>query len=207
MRRIFLPGSIKHERQIPVLLGGHHDHIIGFADDLERDKDLWVSLDITFRKDFLENFVRTNDSVTDWFDFSGFGTHIELEESPDHVVKSAVLKAVYATPKPGFPKGIVPVTDPNIHKPGAVTQNVDYIATAKMYLVDYINSKLEKTDDFVIGVDYVYVVWFSKVLKNWKVLMSTTLPDRMYYELTFNGDKDELYIDAYQKVDNTVVNV
>jgi hypothetical protein len=29
----------------------------------------------------------------------------------------------------------------------------------------------------------------------------------MYYELTFNGDKDELYIDAYQKVDNTVVNV
>ncbi len=31
---------------------------------------------------------------------------------------------------------------------------------------------------------------------------STTLPDGMYYELTYNGDKKECYIDVYKKVEN-----
>ena len=35
--------------------------------------------------------------------------------------------------------------------------------------------------------------------------MSSTLPDGMYYELTYNGDKNELYIDAYKKIQNVMV--
>ena len=30
----------------------------------------------------------------------------------------------------------------------------------------------------------------------------TTLYDGMYYEFTFNGDKNELYLDAYKKWEN-----
>lgn len=29
-----------------------------------------------------------------------------------------------------------------------------------------------------------------------------TAPDGMYYEFTYNGDKDELYMDAYKKWEN-----
>ena len=36
-------------------------------------------------------------------------------------------------------------------------------------------------------------------------LLSSTLPDGMYYELTYNGDKKEWYLDAYKKVENKVV--
>jgi len=51
----------------------------------------------------------------------------------------------------------------------------------------------------------VYVVWFSKTLQNWKALVSTTIPDQMYYEVTYNGDKQETYVDAYKKFKNVRV--
>ena len=51
----------------------------------------------------------------------------------------------------------------------------------------------------------VKVVWFCKTLQNWKALVITTLPDEMYYELTYNGDKDDVYLDVYKKVENLLI--
>lgn len=51
----------------------------------------------------------------------------------------------------------------------------------------------------------LYVVWKSKILQNWKYLISTSLHDGMYYELTYNGDKCEWYLDAYKKFENMVI--
>ena len=66
----------------------------------------------------------------------------------------------------------------------------------------YIDSHLDKSDD---PVTYsVYVVWKCKTLQNWKYLISSTLYDGMYYELTYNGDKQEWYLDAYKKFENQV---
>lgn len=48
----------------------------------------------------------------------------------------------------------------------------------------------------------VYVVWFCKTLQNWKAMCSTDIPDGMYYEVTYDGDKDVAYVDAYKKWDN-----
>ena len=50
--------------------------------------------------------------------------------------------------------------------------------------------------------DNVYIVWFSKTLQNFKALVSTAVSDGMYYEITYNGDKNELYLDAYKKWEN-----
>lgn len=79
---------------------------------------------------------------------------------------------------------------------------MDMQLKAKTAVVEYFNEKAEITDEFQITVDDVYVVWFSKTLQNWKALVSTTVNDGMYYELTYNGDKGELYLDAYKKFDN-----
>jgi hypothetical protein len=73
---------------------------------------------------------------------------------------------------------------------------------AKRLVVDYFNSHVEITDDYRINVNQVYVVWFSKTLQNWKAMLSTDVMDGMYYELTYNGDKKETYLDAYKKWDN-----
>ena len=51
----------------------------------------------------------------------------------------------------------------------------------------------------------VFVAWQSKVLQNGKALLSTTLFDGMYYEVTFNGDKSEIYFDAYKKFENICI--
>lgn len=67
----------------------------------------------------------------------------------------------------------------------------------------YIEKHLDKSDDKT-SFD-VYTVWKAKVLQNWKFLISSTLPDGMYYEVTFNGDKSEWYLDAYKKFENVVI--
>ena len=73
---------------------------------------------------------------------------------------------------------------------------------AKQLVVDFFNEEVEKTDGFTLTVDDVYIVWWSKTLQNWKALVSTTVSDGMYYEVTYNGDKQETYIDAYKKWKN-----
>jgi hypothetical protein len=83
----------------------------------------------------------------------------------------------------------------------------DFIPKAKELVADYTNRHLDKTDGVVFCQDEVYVVWYSKTLQNAKALLSTPLPDGMYYEVTYNGDKDEIYFDAYKKFDNIKVEV
>lgn len=48
----------------------------------------------------------------------------------------------------------------------------------------------------------IYVVWMTKVLQNNKALASTTVQDKKYFEITYNGDKKETYIDCYIKEKN-----
>ena len=72
----------------------------------------------------------------------------------------------------------------------------------KNQVVNYTNKHLDKTDGKIITEDDVYIVWQCKTLQNNKALLSTTLFDGMYYEITYNGDNDEAYIDAYKKWEN-----
>ena len=78
---------------------------------------------------------------------------------------------------------------------------------AKFVVRVWLKAHLDKTDNVQLKADDVYVVWFVQVLQNWKALVSTTLPDGMYYEVTFNDDKNEIYLDAYKKFDNVVFTV
>lgn len=72
-------------------------------------------------------------------------------------------------------------------------------------VAQYVNEHLDNSDRAAIKENNVYIVWQVKALQNWKALLSTTLLDGMYYELTYNGDKKELYVDCYKKWENFVV--
>ena len=73
------------------------------------------------------------------------------------------------------------------------------VKLVKDYVLEHLD-KSEETPNFEI-----FIVWKCKILQNWKYLVSTTLPDGMYYELTYDGDNKRWYLDAYKKFENKCI--
>lgn len=77
----------------------------------------------------------------------------------------------------------------------------------KQLVAQYVNNHLDKSDRKYISAEDVFIVWECKALQNNKALASTTLFDGMYYEITYNGDKNEVYFDAYKKWENKRIEI
>ena len=81
--------------------------------------------------------------------------------------------------------------------------NDAFLKLCKEKVAEYYNNHVDKSDGAKpMTADDVFVVWSCKTLQNNKALLSTPVSDGMYYELTYNGDKNELYFDAYKKWEN-----
>jgi hypothetical protein len=76
---------------------------------------------------------------------------------------------------------------------------------ARQIVVDYYNQQLLEIGE-ELHISQVYVVWFTKALQNWKAMVATDVEsDGMYFEVTYNGDKQEAYLNAYKKISNEVI--
>jgi len=84
-------------------------------------------------------------------------------------------------------------------------KNDEMLNRAKQLVLDYFNANVDVTNNFKLTVDDVFIVWFCKTLQNWKALVSTTVSDGKYYEVTHNGDKNETYLDVYVKLHNEAI--
>lgn len=83
-----------------------------------------------------------------------------------------------------------------------ITGMAHFESVCKKKLVDWYN-KQDKLKE-KIDLSNVFIVWSCKTLQNYKCLASTTVSgDGIYAEYTYNGDKQELYEDVYQKIQNT----
>ena len=78
---------------------------------------------------------------------------------------------------------------------------------AKRTVFEMVHEGLDPTDNVKLTMDDVYVTWFGFILGNMKALVSTSLPDGKYYEVTYNNEKKEIYIDCYVKIKQKVVTV
>ena len=83
--------------------------------------------------------------------------------------------------------------------------NEEFMERCKELVREYAIEHLDKTDEIPNFI--VYIVWMCKTLQNGKALLSTSLKDGMYYELTYNGDKKEIYFDAYKKFENRCIKI
>jgi hypothetical protein len=84
--------------------------------------------------------------------------------------------------------------------------DLNLIETAKGEVYKYAWRHLDKTDDVEkFTIENVYVVWFCRTLKNWKALVSTDLLDGTYYEVTYDGATESIYLDVYKKFDNVEI--
>ena len=104
-------------------------------------------------------------------------------------------------------EGIDLTIDPAGHKVTGikVVDMDDFQQLCREIVRDYTNEHMDKSDGKSITIDDTYIVWSSKSLQNFKALASTNVSDGMYYELTYNGDKKELYFDAYKKFENKCI--
>jgi len=75
--------------------------------------------------------------------------------------------------------------------------NKEFLALATKHVYEW---TVENSDP--VGPFDVYTVWLTKVLQNNKALLATNLSDGKYFEVTYNGDKEQLYFDVYDKVEN-----
>ncbi|KIH70064.1 DUF6275 family protein [Salinicoccus roseus] len=84
----------------------------------------------------------------------------------------------------------------------------EFMKKAKQLVVDYTNEKVERWGNTEVLARDIFVVWSVKALGNSKVLLGAPFDDGgMYYEVTLNGDKDEIYFDAYKKQENICIEI
>lgn len=76
-------------------------------------------------------------------------------------------------------------------------ESYDFSVICKNIIIDYY-----KAQQIDMTIKDVYIVWECKTLQNNKALLSTTRPDGNYFECTYNGDKEEIYFDVYNKTLN-----
>ena len=82
--------------------------------------------------------------------------------------------------------------------------NDEFLNLASSEVRKYVNKHYPKTE---LDVFEVYVCWVCKTLQNNKALLATTLKGNMYFEVTYNGNKKEMYLDAYKKEKNVRIKV
>ena len=104
--------------------------------------------------------------------------------------------------KPPAPTSKYDVIHNNTKKRGQIMNEKVFLEWCKKEVAEYTNKHLDKSDNKKITSNDVFMVWGCKTLQNNKALLATTLFDGMYYECTYNGDKQEMYIDAYKKWEN-----
>ena len=80
----------------------------------------------------------------------------------------------------------------------------EFLKQARQYVAYWTNENVESSNPEPFTIDDVYVVWSCKTLQNSKALLATNNPDGMYFEATLNGDKNEIYFDAYKKVEKKI---
>lgn len=71
--------------------------------------------------------------------------------------------------------------------------NKQFIKQAKEEIKEFLNALGTTVDD-----NDIFVVWYAKTLQNHKALLSSTVSN-YYFECTYNGDKQEMYVDVYAK--------
>lgn len=76
-----------------------------------------------------------------------------------------------------------------------------FVKICKALIEDFYEKELKQE----IDIKDIYTVWLSKIIQNNKAMLSTNIPDTRYFEITYNGDKDEWYFDSYLKEKNQLI--
>lgn len=81
---------------------------------------------------------------------------------------------------------------------------MNFLEECKEQVARYIR---ENTSGYVVTRDDIFVAWYCKTLQNAKAILSTNVVQGLLFEMTLNGDKNEIYLDCYKKSENKRINL
>ena len=90
----------------------------------------------------------------------------------------------------------------------APRQQVDpdqYLLQAKALVVQNYNEHRDPSRSPELSMDSVYIIWFAKTLGNWKAVIASSVARGLLWEASFNGQKNEAYLDVYRKLNHTKI--
>lgn len=85
---------------------------------------------------------------------------------------------------------------------GSADEGIDFLHMAKQLAFEQALVLGVERDHPTFSPDEVYIVMFSYVLGHFKALVSTSIPDGRYYEVTYNSILKQAYVDTYRKTHN-----
>lgn len=90
-----------------------------------------------------------------------------------------------------------------------ITEDSPVQDIARAFVLDYARSHLDPSDSQyeTFSFEDVYVVQFFWILGNWKALISTTLPDGMYYEVSYEKSRGVCRLEAYKRAGHEEVSI
>lgn len=98
-------------------------------------------------------------------------------------------------PRPGPPpRKKRPIPDPD-----------QFFKLAKSSAVRNFNESRDPERSKPIDDTQVHISGFSRTMSHWKATLTSTVARNMLWEVTFNAAKNQIYVDAYRKISNSMI--
>jgi hypothetical protein len=83
----------------------------------------------------------------------------------------------------------------------------DFMVAAKKAVCNWIANRYA-VESRTVAIDWtdVFIVWQCKTLQNHKAILAAPTPDQYLFEATYNGDKEQMHLDVYDKIGNVCIN-
>lgn len=184
--------DIVHDNEEKEMTAAGFDLTAIASDFVKKHPDVYVRFHVVTELDYIQLRVETKDDLRVHRIIDRF--ELRAAEEPVAVITTILESAYNELMRKKQEEDIMPT------KGNAMPVDNDYmLKMARCAVASWYNThggprKIKPED--------IYIVWFCKTLQNWKALCSTDIHDGMYYEVTYDGDKDAAYVDAYKKWDN-----
>jgi hypothetical protein len=80
-----------------------------------------------------------------------------------------------------------------------------FLKLAKGAAVRNFNESRDPDRSKAIDESQVYIVSFSKVMAHWKATVASPVARNILWEVTFNSARNQVYVDTYRKISNSMV--
>ena len=100
----------------------------------------------------------------------------------------------------------MPVAEAAQNKP-AKMDSAKFMEFGKATVVDNFNTHRRPERSAVITAEDIHVVWFTKAMGIWKMIVVSNLARGLMWEITYNSVRDDVYLDVYSKITNIKISV